>query len=188
VNLQRTDYKKGKVTPDRVKLLNDIPSWSWNAHEASWLENFQKTVRRHEEKGNCMVPQHEDSVLFSWQAQQRMFYRQGKLTPDRIKLLSVIPTWIWDPVEAVWQKHFEKTLRRQEETGDCNATKLEDAVLSAWQSIQRRLYNQGKLAPPRVKLLNEIPTWLWDRKKLKGFATTRQHPAALQKAVAISTD
>ena len=181
-NLQRTSYKKGEVAPERVKLLNDIPTWAWDPHEAVWQANYQKTLRRHEEKGDCMVPQSEDPELFTWQAQQRFYHRKGELAPERIKLLNDVPSWLWNPVEAAWQENYQKTLRRHEEKGDCCVSRSEDPVLFSWQSIQRRLYKQGILAPHRVKLLNDVPSWLWDRKSLKGFASTRKRPVVLQKA------
>jgi hypothetical protein len=180
--IQKNLYNKGELSPDRVKLLNEIPSWSWNKTEAAWQKNYQRTLRRHEETGDCYEPHDGDFPFHNWQLTQRQRYKQGKLCPKRIKLLSEIPSWIWSALEAAWQEGYQKTLRRHEETGDCYESSSGDIKLWNWQRAQRDNYNSGTLSPDRIKLLNDIPSWRWEATIYQTTSPGNQKRPPLQKA------
>jgi hypothetical protein len=108
------------MSPDRVKLLNEIPSWKWDSLteqkrlrgvlkqemtpwrreviEAIWQEGYQKTLRRYEETGDYRANWKDvaDTAMYNWQITQRRAYRNGELAPERVKLLNAIPSWSWD--------------------------------------------------------------------------------------------
>ena len=159
---QRSYYKKGLLVPHRLKMLSEIPGWAWDGKEAVWQENYQKTVRLHEETGDYHANRSEDRALSQWQSVQREYYKKGLLVPHRVKLLSEIPGWAWDQKEDAWQDSYQKTVSLHKETGNYFVSRDKDLALYRWQIKQRAHYKKGQLAQDRVQLLNEIPGWTWD--------------------------
>jgi predicted helicase len=41
---QKKSYKKQKLSKDRIRLLNDLPLWSWNEQDDKWSYYFNKLV------------------------------------------------------------------------------------------------------------------------------------------------
>jgi endonuclease I len=121
----------------------------------------------------------EDPRLNKWQSHQRQDYKtqNAKLTQDRIDLLNAIPSWAWDGKETAWLGHYQKTLRRHKETGDCHMPESgEDLALHRWQVHQRQYYKnqKDKLTPKRINLLNAIPSWSWNRKEKSDSLVLRE--------------
>jgi hypothetical protein len=99
-NTQRTNYKKGKLSPDRIKRLEEI-GFTWEKQEKQFVEQFdwfkkgfQETLLYKENTGIPNVPKiyktAEGYGLGAWQHNQKKKYWEGKLSPDRIKRLEEI--------------------------------------------------------------------------------------------------
>jgi helicase associated protein len=90
---QRDLFKNKKLSPGRIKRLEEI-GFKWNKREERFERGFQETVLYKKSMGNpnghfgYKTP--EGYPLGSWQSHQREFYKNGKLSPDRIKRLEEI--------------------------------------------------------------------------------------------------
>jgi len=101
---QRRTFKKGALSKERQKLLNDI-DFVWDAPEAMWNEQYQRLLdyqQRHIEEGkerstSTLVPQHypENPQLAIWVKEQRQNRKHGTLTTERLALLEKIG-FVWD--------------------------------------------------------------------------------------------
>ena len=159
---QRNNYRKGKLSPDRIKRLEEI-GFTWELLEEQFEKGFQETLLYKERTGNPNAPADyktpEGFQLGSWQSNQRKHYKKGKLSPDRIKRLEEIG-FTWERFEEQFEKGFQETLLYKERTGNPNAPKnyktAEGFQLGFWQSNQRNNYRKGKLSPDRIKRLEEI--------------------------------
>ena len=93
VTNQRTLYKKNdsRMTPERIEKLEAI-AFVWDPFEASWQEMYSRLLEYKQEKGNADVSRYhdEDRKLGNWVNSQRTTYRNGKLSPDRMKKLEQI--------------------------------------------------------------------------------------------------
>jgi hypothetical protein len=99
VGVQRTTYKTGQLSADRVARLEEVPGWSWNPHRDSWAEGFGYLCRFVQREGHSRVPQTqvEDAYrLGQWVGVQRTTYKTGQLAADRVARLEALPDWRWN--------------------------------------------------------------------------------------------
>jgi superfamily II DNA or RNA helicase len=163
---QKERYKKGKLSPDRIKRLEEI-SFKWDIKkdqsEKLFKKGFQETLLYKNITGNPNSSHDyktlEGYPLGNWQDRQRNFYEKEKLSPDCVKSLEEIG-FTWDKFEEQFEKGFLQTLLYKERTGNPNAPQSyktsEGYSLGIWQNSKRRNYKKGKLAPERIKRLEKI--------------------------------
>jgi hypothetical protein len=159
---QRSNYKKGELSSDRIKRLEEI-GFIWDPFEEQFEKGFQETLNYKMSSGNPNTPNHYKTpkgyLLGSWQAHQRAYYRIGKLSPEKIKRFEEIG-FTWELFEEQFEKGFKETLIYNKSTGNPNAPRNymtpERYRIGRWQEVQKRSYNTGKLSPDRIKRLEEI--------------------------------
>ena len=104
------------ITPERIRLLEQVPGFEWNPLETAWQKRYQELVDYHATHGHCLVPHvYPDNPPFGlWVYDQRRAYkhhvssrkdvsptttssaaaregpRTARLTPERIELLNQI--------------------------------------------------------------------------------------------------
>jgi len=176
----RKHYKKGELSPDRIRRLEEI-GFTWDLLEEQFEKGFQETLLYKESTGNPNVPAHyktaEDFHLGAWQNTQKICYKKGILSPDRSKRLEEIG-FTWDLLEEQFKKGFQETLLYKKNTGNPNTPQSyktpEGYWLGIWQGTQRGLYKKGELSPDRIRRLEEIGfTWdLLEEQFEKGFQET----------------
>ena len=101
---QRDDLKKGRLTAERKKLLDEI-GFCRDVVESTWQENYASLKEYWEVNGHCMVKKNElddDNKLYRWMFRQRDDLKKGKLTAARKGLLDEIG-FCWDLQESAWQ-------------------------------------------------------------------------------------
>jgi hypothetical protein len=159
---QRSNYKKEKLSPDRIERLEQI-GFTWDILEEQFKKGFQETLLYKERFGSPNAPQSyktaEGFLLGSWQSDQRKNYRKGNLSSDRLERLEQIG-FTWKIFEEQFEKGFQETLLYKERTGNPNAPQRyktdEGFQLGSWQSDQRKNYRKGNLSSYRIKRLEDI--------------------------------
>jgi len=162
VTTQRTAYKAGKLSPERVERLGAV-GFAWALHGDGWDTQFEALQAFHAAHGNYAVPQTfvaaDGTKLGSWVAAQRHWHKAGKMSVERVERLEAV-AFVWDPLADVWSADFELLQVYHAAHGNCvvptefvaaNGTKL-----GAWVSKQRLAYNAGKLSPERVERLKAV--------------------------------
>jgi hypothetical protein len=90
---QRGNYKKGKLSLEKIKRLEEI-GFIWEILEEWFETGFKETLRYKNNTGNPNAPvtykTAEGYMLGKWQSHQRDYYKKGKLSQDRIKRLEEI--------------------------------------------------------------------------------------------------
>jgi superfamily II DNA or RNA helicase len=99
-SVQRQERKRGKLTTERIALLEDLPGWTWDAREAKWGEMYERLVRFVDRTSR--IPAHdyveEDGTkLGQWVGAQRQYRRAEKINSERTLLLESVPGWSWEP-------------------------------------------------------------------------------------------
>ena len=164
---QRVNYRKGNLSPARVKRLEEI-GFVWNVmnieqNRLGWDQWYELTIRYMNEFGDASAPRSyktsEGFRLGSWQSHQRKNYKKRKLSPDRIERLEKIG-FTWEKLEEQFEKGLQETLLYKEKTGNPNVPQsyktVEGYRLGSWQSDQRKSYKKGNLSPDRIKRLEDI--------------------------------
>jgi len=181
---QRKNYKKGTISPARIKRLEEI-GFMWEMlkeqREEQFEKGFQETLCYKESTGNSnasiIYQTLEGYRLGTWQRNQRDNYKKGEISPDRIERLEEIG-FTWEIFEEKFEKGFQETLLYKKSAGNLNAPlrykTAEDFRLGLWQQHQRISYKKENLSSDRIRRLEKIGfTWqILEEKFEKGFQET----------------
>lgn len=186
ITTQRTRYRSGKVDPDKVALLEQIPGWTWDPFTDDWDQGFAHLQAYVDDNGDALVGisyKAGDFKLGKWVARQRVFFKTGRLHVDRVSRLESLPGWVWDKRDAQWQAGL-RCLRDYVAAGGSACprytTKVDGYPLGNWVIQQRFDHRKGELSQSRVDLLNAIPGWSWDPEEdawTNGFARLQKYVA-----------
>ncbi|HDY67604.1 MAG TPA: hypothetical protein ENH85_07425, partial [Candidatus Scalindua sp.] len=163
VSRQRAYYRNKKLSNDCIKHLEDI-GFVWDPLVSQWKEMFALLKEYKDKHGNYNVPQKwtGNRQLGSWVSSQRAYYRDKKLSNDKIKHLEEIG-FEWDIYESQWEQMFAMLKKYKDKHGDCNVPRdwTENIQLANWANAQRGRYRITKLSDERIKCLEEIG-FEWD--------------------------
>jgi len=185
VNTNRTKYKNGKLSKERIESLQGIGfSWVIGCGRVGWDERFKQLKEYKDTNGNCNVSTYDENnkELAYWVTTQRRFYKKNKLLPERIKLLNEIE-FVWElrqlgkklspkqkeRLEGIgfeaecrkqvgWDERFEQLKGYKKDHGDCNVPQKYNAnpKLGKWVDRQRQAYKKGKLSKEHIESLQGI--------------------------------
>jgi SAM-dependent methyltransferase len=155
---RRKDYKKGKLSADRITALEAVPFWSWDGVDDTFPEKLEalKAYVAEEEQ----LPPRSEKRLGKWINRFRQAYKNGKLSGDRIAALEAVPYWTWDGKEDTFPELLEalKAYVAEEEQLPPRSEK----PLGQWVTSRRQDYKKGKLSADRITALEAVPYWTWD--------------------------
>ena len=166
---RRKDFKNGKLSPERICALNSIEGWVWDPYEAEFQEGLKKLKEWVKRNNHARVPpnyiDNGEFKLGVWVSSRRRDFKNGKLSPDRIKQLENVNGWIWDPIEAKFQEglgHLKNYKRQNQNTRIPAKYKTENGYrLGQWFHNTRESYRGGKLTPERVQQLEAVLGTSW---------------------------
>lgn len=172
---QRRRYNQGKLNTNRVELLNSIGfRFEVRDNEKQWDKMYELAKKYYDHQGNLNIPQgfktingydYNDSIdcynLSSWLNNQKTFYKNGKLSNDRIKKLEAIgATLEAKDQDKAWQEMYnlaQNYYKKNKNLEVVYSFKTKDGFeLGSWLTTQRNVYKRGKLSPEKTKKLEEI--------------------------------
>ncbi len=160
VDWQRQLYKKGKLSEERLILLNSI-GFIWSK-KSTWEGMFNE-IKKHISEHNGKFPARNDNDeytnrLANWVMNQRSRYIHGKLSKDKMTLLDSIG--LIDSRQESWEEIFVKLKKYQSEHGGDypkQTDKNEEIKrLGNWAQAQRTAYRKGTLSEEKISLLKSI--------------------------------
>jgi superfamily II DNA or RNA helicase len=169
-NARRLDYRKRRLSEDRVAALEAVTGWAWEPLVDDFpagLEILRAYVASH---GEALVPATHVTVegfrLGSWVVVRRVQYRSGRLDPDRAASLAVLPGWSWDPRSDGFDVGIAQVRLFVQEHGQCRIPRSHRTpsgfALGMWAGRRRDDYRAGRLDPGKVAELEAIDRWTWD--------------------------
>jgi hypothetical protein len=161
--------KGPSLSPDKIKLLESLPGWSWNPSSERYeagIALLKLFIGKH---GHSRVPkdwpEQENVNLFSFVNSARGTYRSGEMIPERIAEFEALDGWAWNLTETGWSRNFneykefcESFKRNPSRTSDESREKK----LANWAKHQKELYRTGKLSPDKISQLEAIDDWQWE--------------------------
>jgi hypothetical protein len=133
-----------------------------SSNEKKWQENYEKIIE-FVKKNKKTPPDSNINKLGAWCSKNRIFYRNGSLSEEKIKLLESIPEWKWDlDLEEIWQEKYIKVNNFISKNNKYPTVKYEkEKTLANWCAAQRQNYIKGKLSEEKIKKLEELNNWIW---------------------------
>ena len=95
VNSQRLAHRKGKLSEERARKLDDL-GIVWNPRSTPWDERFNELTEYKSEHDRCNVPRKHHGGLGSWVDIQRTAHKRGKLSKERLQKLNDLG-FVWNP-------------------------------------------------------------------------------------------
>jgi superfamily II DNA or RNA helicase len=163
---QRCDYRKGKISQDRITILEATKGWKWE-EEVTWpiqLENWKRLYKRLGKSLSDKSKDPEVKRLGQWQSDQRQNYKKGKMPQDHIQMLNETDGWKWEE-EDTWPiqlEHWKKQYEIKGRTPSGESKDPEEKKAGQWQQNQRRNYKKGKMSQEYVRILNKTSGWKWE--------------------------
>ncbi len=180
VSEQRARARSGTLDLDRIGQLNKL-GFSWNTRVTLWEEMFQCLVAFKDKHGHVNVrAMFSDTRLANWFIAQRHRKTIGKLSEDRVKLLTQLGVQ-WDPQVSRWDRMFTVLCSFVETNGHSHVSSRDpNRKLVDWVANVRTRYKEGKLSVERIKLLEQIgfkwhPRWDWMFERLCAFEASHGH-------------
>lgn len=166
---QRSEYNAGKLLMQRIRDLEKLPGWSWDALEDDFQKYFamlRDYVNRHATSRVPITFRPKSYPNFGkWVAGQRASYRAGRLSAARIKLFEELPGWTWyryDDDFAAGVTAVRQYLAEHEFQEIRKGTIVLGIDLMSWCQSRRNEYKRGAMSPDRVATLEKIPGWRWE--------------------------
>lgn len=164
VRNQRSNYKKGLLSAEKIQLLEKL-NFIWDLNELAWNEQYQSLVLYHKQFNHCNVPSnYNDGSLCSWVLSQRSKFKNGMLSQERINLLNKLD-FSWAPKDEAFISNYEKLKKFYEIHKHSNVPKnYSDKSLATWVKTRRTAYKKNTLSPEVIELLNKLD-FVWDLKE-----------------------
>lgn len=174
---QRMRYRAGRLAVHRKDLLEGLPGWSWNGartnYDMAWERAFsdlQQFVATHGHAQPAWKQSGADIRLGVWVYKQRVYYRDGRLSLEKVQRLEALPGWVWTFQDACWERAFEYLRDFMHTHGAARPPSTYKAAdgfgLGKWVKQQRMDCRAGLLDPDRVRRLEALPGWVWNGRQV----------------------
>ena len=159
---QRRKYKNNKLNKDYILQLEQL-GIIWDVFSANWETGFKYLYEYYKFNGDALVANNyitDDGYnLGDWVSNQRIRYKKGYLSEERIKKLNSIG-FVWEPQKARWQEQFAEAKRYFEKNGSMSVSKnyvTDSGVkLRYWIDTQKKAYKKGTLDSSQIVRLEQI--------------------------------
>jgi superfamily II DNA or RNA helicase len=162
---KRKYYKAGRLSKDKVDLLENISSWYWKLEDPLYnkYEEVKIWVEENSRIPSQMSKELTEKGLGIWCSNKRKDYKANRLSIDKVELLENISGWYWNLDDHFYNKYEEvKTWVEQNSRIPSDKSKdLTEKGLGSWCSSRRADYKTGKLSKDKVELLENISSWYW---------------------------
>lgn len=147
---QRERRKKGRLSKERIRVLDEIGFvWSQDLN-GEWMKNYEALKIFLDKQQR--FPKSAEGYLGEWCSRQRKMRKQGKLSPDRQTLLDRIG-FVWS-VEQIWRSYLEQLHQFHVQNGRWPGCR--EGALGRWCTVQRRNYRRGSLSDQKIAQLEQI--------------------------------
>jgi dsDNA-binding SOS-regulon protein len=158
VGTQRHQFKKGKLDPERGRMLEEM-GFTWDFHQEAWEEMLLELEEYKEANGDCDVPciYEANPQLGIWVSTQRETLKKGKLNPERKRKLEKLG-FTWDSYEQAWEAMLLQLEGFKEANRDFDVPQIyaKNPQLAIWVNSQRDALKKGKLNSERERKLEDL--------------------------------
>jgi predicted helicase len=164
VTNQRAFRRRGVLSAERQRRLEQLPGWAWDPHDEQWEQTFSALQEFAKATGHARVPR-SNKQLGAWVQAQRQKFAKRTLEDDRRRRLESVTGWTWDPFVEQWEEgfgHLEEYVRIHGNARVPGSYRIKGFNLGSWVSTQRQLFAKGSLEDERRRRLEVIAGWMWN--------------------------
>ena len=178
ISNQRINHKNGTLSEDRIEKLEEIGMIFKIRNLNNWDMMYELAKKYYEHHGNLKISHSLKTIngyetdekgykLGFWISKQRINYRNGTLSEDRIKKLEEIGMIFEIKQHVAWNKMYELAKKYYEYYGDLKIPQKFKTIngyesdengynLGFWISNQRVKYKNDTLFEDKIKKLEKI--------------------------------
>jgi len=171
-------YKNHTLPLDQEEQLKAINFPFESNDDFDWDDRYKELESYKEKYGHCNVPLVEIGTLYQnifrrshfglWVDKQRMHYRNGTLSKERIEKLEMLGfQWEYD---IIWENKFSMFEDYVKQTGNPNPVRVNkndsNYMIINWLYNQIAEYKKHKLSSYKVKKMEDLGV-IWYRNKVK---------------------
>ena len=176
---QRAAYRRGELTPQQIRSLEELPSWEWqkktNQREL-FIRNLQQLARFLEEQGRypsaSSQASEDEKRIAEWVGSQRKRYRNGRLSEEaKREILARLPTFVWSQKDEDWLRKLDAYKQFLKEKGDVHVpirARVNDVALASFIDGAIAQRDNGTLPEWKQRLLDETNDWYGKNKHRPG--------------------
>lgn len=141
----------------------------------TWDESYEHLQAYTEKHGTACVPHRATSGRFAkqktrlgeWVAQQRRYYKDGELTPAKIRKLQKLTGWVWDFNMTVRMKKLKQLKAYYKEFGTSRVSRdyrcADGFNLYEFVKMLRKSYKDDSIycTPEVIAFCEALPDWQW---------------------------
>jgi superfamily II DNA or RNA helicase len=143
---------------------------NWEERRQEFIAFMERSEGKH--KPDMKSTDAIEKSLAMWMRNQIQNKRHGRITPDRLAILSDdTPYWSWDIIDK-WAEQYEYWCSMRNKYGrplKQGAVEVDERKAAKWQSMQRLDYTRKQknhlsaswLTDERIKVLSETDGWTW---------------------------
>ena len=178
ISWQRVKYKKGTLSEDKIKKLEEIGMIFKNINDDTWNMMYELAKKYYKHYGDLKIPRFFKTIngyetdekgynFGEWISRQRVKYKKGTLSEDKIKKLEEIGMIFGIGKQDAWNIMYELAKKYYEHYGDLKIPRSFKTIngyetdekgykLGVWITTQKTNYNKSILSEDRIKKLEEI--------------------------------
>lgn len=184
---QRASYVDQSLHPARIRLLETIAGWQWDADALRWESGFSVLLtytRTHDPASIRRGLRVAGIDLGAWVQRCRQDYRAGTLSADRVAALEAIEGWRWGRSVDTWSDGVAALTLFVADHGHASPTqrtRINGFPVGTWVNERRREHHAGDLALDKAVFLATLPGWQWAPQRVdaweRGIAALTEYVA-----------
>jgi len=157
--------KKGKLSQEKIDLLEKIYGWKWEIDNENWIINYE-ILKKYNGVPHINYITDDGFKLGDWVGRQRLNY--NKLSQEQINMLEKIPSWYWNnnnKINDEWIKKYELLrvyVDKYNKLPINNYITENDVNLGNWIKVQKRNHKDKTIDKEKIELLEKISGWIWN--------------------------
>lgn len=171
INTKRKNYQKGLLPVHQIEQLEKINDWSWSIQNevrnsfGESYEELKKWIKIHKKLPYAKANDLTEKRLGGFCQTQRKDKKNNKLDSQKIKLLEKLPGWYWDQKDWFLDTYNEliKWVELHDKIPSHGSTDPMEKKLGSFCKKQRGDKKKNNLCDERVKLLEKLSGWFWQR-------------------------
>ena len=178
ISNQRVKYKKGTLSEDRIKQLEKIDMIFGIGKQDVWNIMYDLAKKYYEHHGNLKISHSFKTIngyetdekgykLGFWISKQRINYKNGTLSEDRIEKLEEIGMIFENVYKDTWNMMYKLAKKYYEHYDNLKIPKMFKTIngyeidekgynLGVWIATQKTNYNKSILSEDKIEKLEEI--------------------------------
>lgn len=175
-SMQRYLYGIGQLEPEKVQELERLEGWSWDYRDDNWEEFLRRLDEFVMEFGHANVEK-SYRTPDNYPLGSRVSVQRRKATRERREILEGYQGWVWNTQVDAWNRSFDAAAEFIREHGHSiipGGIRVGAGSLNNWATKQRRLYTDGDLDDWKIKKLESVKGWAWDRAAQADEIETRE--------------